>query len=59
LHRYIQESFYACWCQGLWVKLNSKEQKCFIVFGLFFVGISIFWAGIKVGQIIAVVINMQ
>ena len=42
-----------------WGKLNSSEKKALIVFGLFFVGITILWSGIKIGQIIGMVINMQ
>jgi len=42
-----------------WKELDAKEQSGVIVFGSFIVGIAILLSGIKIGQIIGIIINMQ
>jgi hypothetical protein len=42
-----------------WKELDAKEQSGIIVFGSIIAGIAILLSGIKVGQVIGIIINMQ
>jgi hypothetical protein len=41
-----------------WENLNSTEKGALVAFGVFLAGVAILFLGIKVGQIIATIINM-